>query len=98
MNRLVIAAATAVLVLGATLAQAAPPAKMTDAQVRREIIKESLAQYPGSCPCPYNVDRGGRRCGRRSAYSRPGGYSPECYPSDISKQEVKAWRARHSRG
>lgn len=40
----------------------------TDQQIRQKIIRESIAQYRGSCPCPYNVDRAGRSCGRRSAY------------------------------
>ena len=31
------------------------------------------------CDCPYDVDRAGRTCGRRSAYSKPGGRSPQCY-------------------
>ncbi|MEO0409166.1 MAG: hypothetical protein AAF289_17625 [Cyanobacteria bacterium P01_A01_bin.135] len=33
----------------------------------------------GSCDCPYDTDSAGRRCGKRSAYSRPGGASPVCY-------------------
>lgn len=37
------------------------------------------APYTGSCDCPYHTDRAGRRCGARSAYSRPGGRSPRCY-------------------
>jgi hypothetical protein len=49
-------------------------AKKTDAdEVKRQIINESLSHYRGNCPCPYNTDRAGRRCGARSAYSRPGG-------------------------
>jgi hypothetical protein len=48
-------------------------ASKTDTEIKQEIIKQSIASYRGSCPCPYNVDRAGRMCGRRSAYSRPGG-------------------------
>jgi hypothetical protein len=33
----------------------------------------------GSCDCPYDRMRNGRRCGGNSAYSRPGGRSPVCY-------------------
>jgi len=68
---------------------------MTDAQVRERMIRESLAAYPGRCPCPYFTDRAGRRCGRRSAYSRPGGRSPLCYVRDISKRMVDRYRRRH---
>lgn len=34
---------------------------------RAAIIQQSLAAYPGNCPCPYNRDAAGRRCGKRSA-------------------------------
>ena len=37
----------------------------------------------GSCDCPYDTDRRGRSCGKRSAYSRPGGRSPICYVRDL---------------
>jgi hypothetical protein len=68
----------------------------TDAQIKQAIIKESIAIYAGSCPCPYNVDRAGRSCGRRSAYSRPGGASPLCYADDVTAAMVKAYRTRSS--
>jgi hypothetical protein len=65
---------------------------LPDAAVKQRMIRESIASYPGSCPCPYNAARNGSRCGRRSAYSRPGGYAPLCYASDISKRDVEAYR------
>ena len=67
----------------------------TDKEIRALLIAESIAGYSGSCPCPYNVDRAGRSCGRRSAYSRPGGQSPRCYERDIPDAEVKAFRERY---
>ncbi|HEY2033076.1 MAG TPA: hypothetical protein VGH02_05270 [Rhizomicrobium sp.] len=70
-------------------------ATASDAQIRQAVIRESLASYPGNCPCPYNVDRAGRSCGRRSAYSRPGGYAPICYESDVTPQMIDDYRARH---
>jgi hypothetical protein len=76
-------------------AVASPALAQSDAQIRQRIIRESIASYPGSCPCPYNTDRAGRSCGRRSAYSRPGGYAPQCYPRDVSDAEVQAWRRAH---
>ena len=45
----------------------------SDAQIKKEIIKESIESYPGNCACPYNHARNGSRCGGRSAYSRTGG-------------------------
>jgi hypothetical protein len=34
------------------------------------------------CSCPYDLDKRGHLCGRRSAYSKPGGASPACYRKD----------------
>ena len=69
----------------------------TDAEIRQLLVNQSVARYSGSCACPYNTDRGGRSCGRRSAYSRPGGASPLCYPRDVSDAAVEAYRARTER-
>jgi len=85
---LIVALAIGGLVLSAASAQ-------SDAQVKQQIIRQSIAAYPGPCPCPYSVMRNGRSCGGRSAYSRPGGYAPICYPADISQAEVRAWRESH---
>jgi hypothetical protein len=68
---------------------------LSDRQIRERMIEESISSYPGNCPCPYNLDRAGRRCGARSAYSRAGGYSPLCFASDISDGRVNEYRARH---
>jgi hypothetical protein len=68
---------------------------MTDAQVRQAIIQDSIGSYPGPCACPYNTDRRGHACGRRSAYSRPGGYAPVCYPEQITPEMVRDYRGQH---
>lgn len=57
-------------------------------RAKKQMIQQSIASYSGSCPCPYNTARNGSNCGRRSAYSKPGGASPLCYPQDISDQEA----------
>ncbi|MBI4817562.1 MAG: hypothetical protein HY791_14975 [Deltaproteobacteria bacterium] len=69
--------------------------KLSDDQVAKILIKESIDNYPGNCPCPYNVDRAGRSCGRRSAYSKPGGYSPLCYRKDVTDPMIEAYRKGH---
>jgi hypothetical protein len=58
--------------------------------VKRQIIEESIASYPGRCPCPYNVTRNGSACGGRSAWSRQGGYAPICYEREITADAVRA--------
>jgi hypothetical protein len=67
----------------------------TDAEIRQTIIQESIAAYRGNCPCPYNSARNGSRCGGRSAYSRPGGASPLCFPQDVTQQMVDVYRREH---
>lgn len=82
------------LAIAVTLAfaPAASTKTLSDAAVRTRMIRESTASYPGRCACPYDVARNGSTCGRRSAYSRAGGYAPLCYPSDISKRQVDEYR------
>ena len=73
-------------------------APISDAQVRQEVIRESIAAYQATghpCACPYNAARSGSSCGRRSAYSRPGGAAPLCYPGDVTSGMVTDWRAAH---
>ena len=65
----------------------------SDAEIRAFLVEQSIASYSGSCPCPFSTDRAGRRCGARSAWSRPGGASPRCYPADVSAEEMRAIRA-----
>jgi len=81
-----------VVALAVSPALAAP---MSDADVKQAIIQESLAAYPGPCPCPYNIMRNGRACGGRSAYSKPGGYEPICYPADVTPEMIRRYRAKH---
>ena len=69
--------------------------QLADDQVKQQIIAESIASYPGNCPCPYNRAANGSKCGKRSAWSKPGGYEPICYPDEVTTAMVAAWRARH---
>jgi len=69
---------------------------VTDAEIRKAMIAESIANYPGNCPCPYNKASNGSSCGRRSAWNRAGGESPLCYPSDISAAMVAGYRSSHN--
>ena len=69
--------------------------RLSDSALTQQIINESIAAYPGNCPCPYNSARNGSRCGKRSAWNRAGGYAPLCFPSDISKADIATYRARN---
>ena len=66
----------------------------SEADIKKAIITESIAAYPGPCACPYQSARNGSSCGKRSAYSRPGGYAPVCYDRDITQAMVQAYRAK----
>lgn len=56
------------LVIAAPVLTDDPPAT-SDSEIRKLMIRESLGSYSGNCPCPYNTDRAGRRCG--AALLRP---------------------------
>lgn len=76
------------------LLYAGPVSAITSTEIKRAkelIIRQSINSYNGNCPCPYSSMRNGRSCGKRSAYSRPGGYSPLCYPQDISDSDVEKY-------
>lgn len=60
-------------------------------KAKKRMIEESISLYSGNCPCPYNSMRNGRSCGKRSAYSRPGGAAPLCYPKDILDKEAEKY-------
>lgn len=71
-------------------------AELTDDEVKAALIKQSIEAYPRRCPCPYSLDSAGRQCGARSAWSKPGGATPYCYPADITSDMVREWRAKHA--
>ncbi len=54
-------------------AQAAAPVRQSRAG------QPTRRPYIGTCDCPYDLMRNGRRCGGNSAYSKPGGRNPQCY-------------------
>jgi len=44
--------------------------------------------------CPNDTMRNGRAFGFRSAYSRPGGAAPLCYPSDVTPVMIESYKQR----
>jgi hypothetical protein len=70
-------------------------ALLTDDQIRSAIIQQSRSAYYATghpCACPYDHARNGSACGGRSAYSRPGGASPKCFPQDVTAADIAAFR------
>jgi len=70
-------------------------ASISDGDIRVEIVNQSIASYTGSCPCPYSRTRNGQNCGKRSAYSRPGGQQVVCYPQDVTQKMIYNYRKMH---
>lgn len=64
-------------------------------QIIQNIISESIANYSGNCPCPYNRASNGSSCGKRSAYSRAGGYATVCYTQDVTPAMLSAYKHKH---
>ena len=60
-------------------------------KIIQEIIYNSISSYDGKCACPYQRTSSGSRCGKRSAYSKPGGYEPLCFPEDITEDIVNTF-------
>ena len=69
--------------------------EITNEQIIQNIIQDSIASYPGNCPCPYNITAGGNKCGKRSAYSKPGGYAPICYPENVTPAMISSYKHKH---
>lgn len=72
------------------------PATRSDNQIKALLIQQSISAYRGNCACPYNTASNGSSCGRRSAYSRGGGYAPLCYPEDVTRQMIADYRSQNS--
>lgn len=92
-NRILKYLSIGLLLVSATF-QSAHTFAHTDAEIRKKMIQQSIAEYPGNCPCPYNSASNGSRCGGRSAWSRSGGYAPLCYDTDISDEMIMKFKSR----
>ncbi|MGO4405285.1 SH3 domain-containing protein [Bosea sp. RAF48] len=70
---------------------------LSDAAIIAKLIALDASAYSGNCRCPENRDRAGRLCGKRSAYSKPGGWAPLCYPGDVSREAIARFRSEGGR-
>jgi hypothetical protein len=70
-------------------------AAQNDNQLRDRIVRHSISQFRGQCPCPYHLTWSGRRCGDRAAYlqqRRPAGLL--CYSRDVTAQMMQDFRGQ----
>jgi hypothetical protein len=80
------------------LAQPALKQQLSDQEIAEFIVGESRQAYYRTghpCACPEDLARNGSRCGKRSAYSRPGGAQPYCYGRDVPAAEIARYRTSH---
>jgi hypothetical protein len=71
-------------------------AALTAAAIAAIIVQASRDQYHAGgrpCACPDDSMRNGSACGGRSAYLRPGGAAPLCYPSDVTAAMIERYRS-----
>jgi hypothetical protein len=74
-------------------------AALTAAAIAAIIVQASRDQYHATgrpCACPDDTMRNGRACGNTSAYSRPGGAEPLCYPTDVTTTMIELYRQKMS--
>jgi hypothetical protein len=68
---------------------------LTAAAIAAIIVQTSRDRYYATghpCACPEDRTRNGQACGGRSAYSRPGGAAPLCYPTDVTAAMIEEYR------
>src|ERR1700731_264467 len=86
-------AISSILVLVGLATSTLSESPLTDQQIATIIVKASRDAYYGTghpCACPEDLARNGSRCGKRSAYSRPGGAEPYCYVTDVPREKIEA--------
>jgi hypothetical protein len=74
-------------------------AVLTAAAIAAIIVQASRNEYYAAghpCACPNDRARNGSACGARSAYSRPGGAAPLCYPTDVTTAMIESYRQRRA--
>jgi hypothetical protein len=72
---------------------------LSTAAIAAIIVQASRDQYHRTgrpCACPDDTARNGSSCGGRSAYSRPGGAEPLCYPTDVTPTMIEQYRQKIS--
>jgi hypothetical protein len=67
----------------------------SNSEITQEIVKESIANYKGACPCPYSTHPDGRQCGYRSAYSSKSASAPICYSIAVTPKMIEDYKKRN---
>ena len=78
-------------------ASAAAAQRVDDEEIRRMIIRDSLAGFSSrDCPCPYSYAWNGQQCADKSLYNqRTARRDIYCYPNDVSSRDIAEYRRQH---
>ena len=68
--------------------------RMSDEEIRKILIEESLASYSGPCPCPYSYAPNRSQCAGASAYSMLKAPYLLCYAADVTRHMIYEYRVR----
>jgi hypothetical protein len=92
MKKIVLCLALLAVLIFTVPAYAAEASTDPHAKTKREMIKKSIEDYKGSCPCPYSQNKDGLYCRGASAYTKPWSPNPPmCYFRDINDEMVEAY-------
>ncbi len=69
--------------------------RISDKEIKKTLIQQSIRDYGKSCPCPYSKSPNGGQCGLNSAYSKTGRLAILCYPSNVTKTMIKEYRDKN---
>ncbi len=61
--------------------------------IEQRVVNWSLANYPGSCGCPFSVDGAGNLCAGQSAWSQNAPDKPVCYASEVTLDLIARYLA-----
>jgi len=82
-----------IFILGTTWSMADD--RISDKEIKKTLIQQSIQEYGKSCPCPYSKSPSGGQCGLTSAYSKTGRLAILCYPSNVTKTMIKEYRHKN---
>lgn len=83
-----------ILLLLSTSVQASR--QLSDNDIRAEIVRESISDYKGICPCPYSTHPDGTQCGYRSAFHKgAAAKKPLCYQINVTLKMIEDYRIQH---
>lgn len=71
-----------------------PAHAQSRAQLAQEVVDASISGYQahyGNCPCPFNRAKNNSKCGKRSAWSKPGGQEPVCYVEEVTDVMIERY-------